>query len=84
MRTFRTLLAEASTDPSIIVRLSQWDVTCAFLHADIDAQIYLEQPEGFIDASKPDHVFEQYSPLENLRVICGQHWPNCELGQTFS
>lgn len=36
--------------------LKQMDVTTAFLHGDLDKDIYMHQPEGFIDKSKPDHV----------------------------
>ena len=55
MRTFRALLAEASADPTIIAR--QWDVTAAFLHAPIDTELYMQQPEGFVDPNRPNAVF---------------------------
>ncbi len=32
------------------------DVTTAFLHADIDDEIYIQQPEGFVNVEHPDFV----------------------------
>ncbi|KAK4410175.1 Retrovirus-related Pol polyprotein from transposon TNT 1-94 [Sesamum angolense] len=36
--------------------LKQMDVKTAFLHGDLDEQIYMCQPSGFIDKEKPNHV----------------------------
>ncbi|KAL2231405.1 UNVERIFIED_CONTAM: Retrovirus-related Pol polyprotein from transposon TNT 1-94 [Sesamum indicum] len=36
--------------------LKQMDVKTAFLHGDLDENIYMYQPFGFSDTSKPDHV----------------------------
>ncbi|KAL2241729.1 UNVERIFIED_CONTAM: Retrovirus-related Pol polyprotein from transposon TNT 1-94 [Sesamum indicum] len=36
--------------------LKQMDVKTAFLHGDLDENIYMCQPAGFIDKSKPDFV----------------------------
>ena len=32
------------------------DVKTAFLNGSLHCDIYMSQPEGFIDASKPNHV----------------------------
>jgi hypothetical protein len=45
LRALRWMLAEASTDPRI--RTAQWDCSCAFLHGEIDHEIYMVQPPGF-------------------------------------
>ena len=45
MRCFRAMLAEASGDASVQTR--QWDVTCAFLHADVDVPMYMAQAPGY-------------------------------------
>jgi hypothetical protein len=46
LRVFRMLMAEASSDPSIMT--AQWDCTAAFLHAPVDYEMYMEQAPGFI------------------------------------
>ena len=49
LRVLRYLLAEASADSS--VQTAQWDCTNAFLHADIDHDVYVKQPPGFEDST---------------------------------
>ncbi|KAL0310454.1 UNVERIFIED_CONTAM: Retrovirus-related Pol polyprotein from transposon TNT 1-94 [Sesamum calycinum] len=36
--------------------LKQMDVKTAFLHGDLEENIYMQQPAGFVDKSKPDYV----------------------------
>ena len=38
------------------LELEQLDVKTAFLHGDLDEIIYMDQPEGFVDVLKPNHV----------------------------
>ena len=45
MRVFRMLMAEASSDPNIMT--AQWDCTAAFLHAEVDHEMYMEQAPGY-------------------------------------
>ena len=44
-RSFRMMMAEASADPRVQTR--QWDVTCAFLHAAADTDMYMLQPPRY-------------------------------------
>ena len=45
MRVFRMLMPEASSDPSY--ETAQWDCTAAFLHAEVDYEMYMQQAPGF-------------------------------------
>lgn len=38
------------------MELEQLDVKIAFLHEDLEEDIYWQQPDGFVDSSKPNHV----------------------------
>ena len=44
MRVFRWMMQEASSRG---MRTAQWDCTSAFLHADLDIQMFMKQPPGF-------------------------------------
>ena len=51
--SIRILLAIVST---FDLELEQLDVKTAFLHGELEEQIYMSQPEGFIVPNKKDHV----------------------------
>jgi hypothetical protein len=36
------------------LKIEQMDVKTAFLYSEIDADIYMEQPEGFCSKERPD------------------------------
>ncbi|KAL0312863.1 UNVERIFIED_CONTAM: Retrovirus-related Pol polyprotein from transposon TNT 1-94 [Sesamum radiatum] len=42
--------------------LKQMDVKTAFLHGDLDENIYMAQPCGFIDNRNPEHLSKDQSP----------------------
>ena len=51
--SIRVLLSLVATKD---LELEQLDVKTAFLHGDLEEQIYMKQPEGFEAAGNEDHV----------------------------
>ncbi|GJY49427.1 retrovirus-related pol polyprotein from transposon TNT 1-94 [Tanacetum coccineum] len=45
----------------------QMDVKTAFLHGTLKEDVYICQPEGFIDADHPSHVYKLYKALYGLK-----------------
>nr|GEV30081.1 retrovirus-related Pol polyprotein from transposon TNT 1-94 [Tanacetum cinerariifolium] len=45
----------------------QMDVKIAFLHATLKEEVYVCQPEGFIDANHPSHVYKLKKALYGLK-----------------
>ena len=60
----RVLLAVAASRQ---FKVHQMDVTTAFLHGDIDAEIYMKQPPGFEDAKKADYVWKLHKSIYGLK-----------------
>jgi transposase InsO family protein len=53
--------------------LHQMDVKTAFLHGDLDVPIYMEQPEGFVEAGKEHLVCRLKKSLYGLKQS-GRQW----------
>jgi hypothetical protein len=53
MSSIRVVLSLAA---SLDLEIEQMDVKTAFLHGDLEEEIYMEQPEGFRVKGKEDYV----------------------------
>lgn len=54
----------------------QLDVVGAFLYGELDEEVYLSQPEGFVNPQYPDHVWRLNSSLYGLKQSARQ-WYQC-------
>ena len=61
IRTFLSIVAMHDYE------LEQLDVKTAFLHGDLEEDIYMDQPEGFVVPGKEDHVCRLIKSLYGLK-----------------
>ena len=52
---------------SLNLEVEQMDVKTAFLHGDLEEEIYMEQPEGFLEKGKEDYVCRLKKSLYGLK-----------------
>ena len=64
MTSIRVFLGLAA---SLNLELEQLDVRTAFLHGDLDEEIYMEQPEGFEVSGKKNLVCRLKKSLYGLK-----------------
>ncbi|GJV71574.1 retrovirus-related pol polyprotein from transposon TNT 1-94 [Tanacetum coccineum] len=64
LESIRILLAYAY---ALYFRLFQMDVKSAFLNGFISEEVYVAQPPGFIDFTKPNHVYRLKKALYGLK-----------------
>jgi transposase InsO family protein len=62
--TIRALLSYANSND---LHIHQMDVKTAFLNGLIDCDLYMEQPEGYKDADKPDYVCKLVKGIYGLK-----------------
>ena len=72
MSSIRVVLGLAA---SLDLEIQQMDVKTAFLHGDLDKEIYMEQPEGFTVKGKEDYVCKLKKSLYGLKQAPRQ-WYN--------
>ena len=64
MATIRSLLALANAHD---LEIHQMDVHTAFLNGELDHDVYMEQPEGFVDSDHPNYVCKLNRSLYGLK-----------------
>ena len=64
MPSIRMVLGLAA---SLDLEVEQMDVKTAFLHGDLDEEIYMEQPEGFEVKGKDNYVWKLKKSLYGLK-----------------
>ncbi|KAJ4805895.1 Pol [Rhynchospora pubera] len=64
LESIRMLLAFAANKG---FTLFQMDVKSAFLNGWIDEEVFVQQPPGFVDHFKPDHVYKLHKALYGLK-----------------
>ncbi|KAM1340841.1 hypothetical protein ACFX2H_039173 [Malus domestica] len=62
--TVRLILALAA---QFSWQLRQLDIKNVFLHGDLEEEVYMQQPQGFVDATCPDHVCKLVKSLYGLK-----------------
>ena len=69
------------------VILTHMDIRNAYLHAEVDEEIYMQQPEGFIDKEHPMHICKLKKALYSMHQA-GYNWHKlidkvlCDIGMT--
>ena len=71
LKTFRTLLALLAMDPTL--DMEQWDCKAAYVHAILHEAVFVVQPPGHEDPSKPRHVLRLKKALYGLKQA-GSAW----------
>ena len=66
LEAIRILLAYACAHN---IKLYQMDVKSAFLNGYINELVYIEQPPGFKDENKPNHVYKLRKTLYGLKQV---------------
>lgn len=64
MSSIRVILGLVST---LDLECEQLDVKTTFLHGELEEEIYMEQPEGFIEKGKEGLVFRLKKSLYGLK-----------------
>ena len=75
MSSIRVVLGLAA---SLDLEIQQMDVKTAFLHGDLDKEIYMEQPEGFTVKGKEDYVCKLKKSLYGLKQAPRQWYKKFE------
>jgi hypothetical protein len=70
--SIRTVLSIVAVDD---LEMRQFDITTAFLNSTLDEEIYMQQPQGFVDHTKPNQVCRLLKSLYGLKQA-SRAWNN--------
>ncbi|GJR86263.1 retrovirus-related pol polyprotein from transposon TNT 1-94 [Tanacetum coccineum] len=70
LEAIRILLANAASKNRIVYQI---DVKTAFLNGELKEEVYVSQPEGFVDQDHPHHVYHMKKSLYGLKQAA-QAW----------
>ena len=73
LESIRILLAYANHHN---ITLYQMDIKSAFLNGEIEQEVYVKQPPGFVNPKKPNHVYELHKVLHGLKQA-PRTWYKC-------
>ena len=55
------------------------DIKSAFLNGEIEEEVYVKQPPGFVNPKKPNHVYKLHKALYGLNKLLDHGisaWPS--------
>lgn len=64
---YESIRAVLATAAAHNMEIMQFDVKTAFLHGDLSEEIYMEQPQGFVDSRHPNSVCRLQKSLYGLK-----------------
>lgn len=73
MVRFETICAVLNTVAAHDLDLTQFDIRTAFLNGDLEEEIYVVQPLGFVDHEHPEHVCQLRKSLYGLKQF-SRNW----------
>ena len=77
--SIRVILSIAN---AMSMEIHQMDVKTAFLNGNLDEEIYIKQPKGFVDTKNPDYVCKLQKSLYGLKQAA-RCW-NSVIDQSFN
>nr|GFB23947.1 retrovirus-related Pol polyprotein from transposon TNT 1-94 [Tanacetum cinerariifolium] len=75
IKAIRNIIANAASKNMTIY---QMDVNMAFLNGELKEEVYVSQPEGFVDPDHPTHVYRLKKALYGLKQALRTWMDSCD------